>query len=761
MVKRSSHNGASHHEACDNEEPSAKRRLATQAPRASQACQACAVSKVRCDDLRVCRRCQKKRITCVRPPQVSHDSLHGPVQSRDVNSSTGPCLPTGDNQALARQRLTPRTLSSEPLNRTTSEANGSLPFQSENADTASTAVSASPLMAWSSTPRVNREPSHLDPATESFSMLDDAYHLDGILDFSMTASKDWPGVAAFDSPFGEVLITQAASFDFAVDSDTSVSHAAALLAAPTPESIVWTGSSVSQEAVQAYDATLGCWRPRSKDYAALDRAFLSIPLEEQCRMRGSMGYFDPTVTSESLSCFQRDGIVLAAADYFSTTQPPQPIASFPSIEILDELLRIFLTYQKDQPTGFLHVSTFSPSSCPMSLLMACIAAGAVFSPNPAAHKFGLAMAEQENLLTRTVPYIQSCVILSDIALWCGDKRKSEISDIMSGFPLTCTQRAIVRDTVPQISCLEISTPLPEQAQLWSACSAAEWGLIHLELRAPHGKSRLSLTDCLVDPTAIQALPPLQDGDFTRTMMAYSLLSMLVEDRRRSIVFTNHFEDSWPCQNLYGPSMARHMTVLFDETRGLVDSPRPGLAAAEFICEFHGFYSASPTYLIEALLGNERHANAREAFCRLDEWRQTRRARTAVWHAGQLFRTIRMIMPKERTDFHVFVLFHAVLCLWAFAIVGKKSPPAAAKAHNQADPNGGPKIRLDGLESLQTQRWISRDQGCPYIADASKMVGVTDRATSLISLVGDSVLESPFMMPLLELQGKMIYRRCQD
>lgn len=40
-------------------------------------------------------------------------------------------------------------------------------------------------------------------------------------------------------------------------------------------------------------------------------------------------------------------------------------------------------------------------------------------------------AERENILTRDLSYVQSLMILSEIGLWSGDKRISEISDTLS------------------------------------------------------------------------------------------------------------------------------------------------------------------------------------------------------------------------------------------------------------------------------------------------------------------------------------------
>lgn len=59
-------------EPSDDSQPSRKRGPSSRPPRASQACRSCAASKVRCDDLDICRRCLKRGVPCVRPTPVGH-----------------------------------------------------------------------------------------------------------------------------------------------------------------------------------------------------------------------------------------------------------------------------------------------------------------------------------------------------------------------------------------------------------------------------------------------------------------------------------------------------------------------------------------------------------------------------------------------------------------------------------------------------------------------------------------------------------------
>lgn len=42
-------------------------RVRRRAPRASQACEGCAIAKVRCDNNKICLRCRRRQVPCIRP----------------------------------------------------------------------------------------------------------------------------------------------------------------------------------------------------------------------------------------------------------------------------------------------------------------------------------------------------------------------------------------------------------------------------------------------------------------------------------------------------------------------------------------------------------------------------------------------------------------------------------------------------------------------------------------------------------------------
>ncbi|RSL53211.1 hypothetical protein CEP52_016606 [Fusarium oligoseptatum] len=188
----------------------------------------------------------------------------------------------------------------------------------------------------------------------------------------------------------------------------------------------------------------------------------------------------------------------------------------------------------------------------------------------------------------------------------------------------------------------------------------------------------------------------------------------------------------------------------DELRGEtdLDAPTPGSVATAFSFEFYHFNAASPNHLTEALLPNGKNFLAHEALDRLKEWRKSRLARVAVWHAGQIFRICRTTRPKYKSNLHIYALFHAALCLWTYGSVAAMRLTDAVDNRNSEAIGNRSKIRVDGVETLHSQCWISQKDATAYISKSSDGIGAMDQATELAPIPLDHPREDSFMSPLL-------------
>ncbi|KAI6752563.1 hypothetical protein HG530_013932 [Fusarium avenaceum] len=366
-------------ERLEDRQPPKKRGPSSRPPRASQACRSCAASKVRCDDLEICRRCLKRSIPCVRPTQLEQGpqmvSTEAPRAQPNLSTRTSvdgddSCI-LGSAAQIAEGQQSPSTI--EQTNLFSREGDRS---QLIDDSYATFAFPNSPISLGNSVPS---------------QLFGDIHSVDHLAEIPLTGSTEWLKNASFHAEFDASFLLPLPFVDFPGYPEDCLMQE---LTDSTPKSFKSFPSedkTIFEEAVTAYRTTLGSWKPTHEDYLAAARASLYVPLEEQARLVENLGYLNADVIDGCLSSVRRDEIIVAMIDGTQTTQSLLAVRMFPSAEILDKLLKVFLTDQETSASAFVHISTFDPSTCSLYLLIACIVAGAVKSPSSSAQKFGLGL----------------------------------------------------------------------------------------------------------------------------------------------------------------------------------------------------------------------------------------------------------------------------------------------------------------------------------------------------------------------------------
>lgn len=121
-------------------------------------------------------------------------------------------------------------------------------------------------------------------------------------------------------------------------------------------------------------------------------------------------------------------------------------------------------------------------------------------------------------------------------------------------------------------------------------------------------------------------------------------------------------------------------------------------------------------------GKEGHREARRVYASLKQWAGSRDARQALWHAGQVVREATTFAPGTLFGSYACALYHAGLTLWAYGLltngirpVHRQSlAPTATSIHQVPRSDGNGTILLDGLESGETQKFVSLNRAAPAI-----------------------------------------------
>ena len=103
--------------------------------------------------------------------------------------------------------------------------------------------------------------------------------------------------------------------------------------------------------------------------------------------------FDQRFVDEELTLGSRDKILAMVLSTCEPNRIPGVVKSFPSAELLENLMHIFLASHLSELDSWIHVPTFRSSERKPDCLGAVIVAGAVMTTIPTVRKLGFALQE--------------------------------------------------------------------------------------------------------------------------------------------------------------------------------------------------------------------------------------------------------------------------------------------------------------------------------------------------------------------------------
>jgi hypothetical protein len=161
--------------------------------------------------------------------------------------------------------------------------------------------------------------------------------------------------------------------------------------------------------IEAFKKSLWRWTPAQQDRGYAEQVNLALPYKDMSTLESR-----PTtdVLDHRLEQNSRDGIL---AMLLSTCEPaniPRVASSFPSAELLDNLLQLFSSSQLSQSDFWIHLPTFRPHGQRPEFNGIVVAAGAVLSSIPTIRKLGYAIQEAVRLALPKIVRMQKFDILN-------------------------------------------------------------------------------------------------------------------------------------------------------------------------------------------------------------------------------------------------------------------------------------------------------------------------------------------------------------
>ncbi|KAL4744644.1 hypothetical protein BDW72DRAFT_212315 [Aspergillus terricola var. indicus] len=685
------------------------RRAATGGtPRASQACSACAENHLRCDEEKPCTRCCRRNISCVVPSKFT---------DRTQDRSADLCIQDATG-----------TVEHDP------QVTGTWPQELDLAQSAVEDGHTRVIRNELTNPMFMDGPSGVQTPR-------------GMINFGLQTDLDFSLV---DLSFLESYNTQV-PFEFD-DQAYSVS------ASGSPHD---PRESASQSKPRrAWSMQRLRWRfiPDPQDHGYCEHENLLLPNGATGAPNLATGIsqepHDRPPDGESIDIHSRDkilGIVLS--------QMKQPISavlsSFPSVELLNGLIRYYLTSPFSAASTWIHRPTFQPKQVCPELLLAMAAAGAALTPDPALRKLGYAMQEVvrlqlptvfegNNTTIRDLHLHQAYLLYLEIGIWSGNSRKIEICEAFRHPLLTMVRRggrfhqsayaplpvrledssesledtwrdwayneaykrliyrlfrleaqvSMALFTAPSIAYTEMGPPLPAPLALWTASSASQW---------KEAYQSLSVTSVISRTYTLKISRGTTDLRLACCAVLHSIWGLVWEYRQLYTLLAGQSR-YWDNDLLMASRHAQLVKILKCFRMAYVNE-------APVQLNFIMMHLNVSLEEIENLATSDDPIQAWEQPA-LRDWFSSEQSRHAIWHAGQVVGAIKNLPPQALRDFMAIALYHASLILWAYGLASSH----ILESHGQelAGLVLQQKVCLDGPEGEHMQRFIALQQGLPVL-----------------------------------------------
>ncbi|KAL2165197.1 hypothetical protein VTH06DRAFT_493 [Thermothelomyces fergusii] len=516
------------------------------------------------------------------------------------------------------------------------------------------------------------------------------------------------------------------------------------------------------------------WTPGTTDNRFTEQPNLPLPTADanSARIHESRAA-GRRVVKEALRPACRDRILAIVLSTCRESSMANRVASsFPATDTIDSWINIFLAAHMCQISSWIHYGSFSLNNQWSEWLAVAAAAGAVLTPVPAFRRFGLALQEairtaiperfeENNRSITEISKVQALVLLQDVGLWCGNRRKMEIAECHLTIPIGMMRyrgrfgRSAYPDIVihpadkgqvleekwkkwhqleawkrlvfhiylrdaqvsmtqlnnPSMSYAELTLPLPYSKDLWFARSAEEFKARYLELGANSSRPPC-LGDLFRDVNALSNHALRLDLPLAIAIFLHAFWSLIWEYRQLTSIYdsaapagahantTSLLLDSRRAELMQQlESFHQHLRIFKNRHPALLRDFFPLLL---LLLHFLLFNLHAPLPDLQLFSGKEGEDQARRVYPALRSWACSADARRAMWHAAQVLKAARAFPKGTLQDFWGVAVCHAVLGVWGWGIVKRSSSSSSSSssAHGSSSVFGRVDGGRDGTEPGQ-------------------------------------------------------------
>lgn len=274
---------------------------------------------------------------------------------------------------------------------------------------------------------------------------------------------------------------------------------------------------------------------------------------------------------------------------------------------------------------------------------------------------------------------------------------------------------------PLVSSAQMLLPLPASLRMWRA-DAATWRELYVSKSPPSQSALPSIIDIFGDLTLLDGLEDVADRRLCCLAACHAAAHEVWYFRQQAQLLQHHNKQNKRDRRLAHTSRQRELLDDLSALKMYCDFQQgewPEIALTLEFLTMLLFVSVDDIQLFSGRAGEE---EARKVYPRIREWTENSEARTAVYHAGQVFRLASTFEKSKLRDFYAVVVYHSALLLWVYGLnsanTARKSraqTPTGERTPTVAEPFSPAKrtlIYVDGDDYKACQAFQVLGRGLP-------------------------------------------------
>lgn len=272
------------------------------------------------------------------------------------------------------------------------------------------------------------------------------------------------------------------------------------------------------------------------------------------------------------------------------------------------------------------------------------------------------------------------------------------------------QASVAFQKPPQMSFSEIELDLPMSRDLWLAESASEWREVYLRKQWVNVPSFI---EAMQKPEILQQVANLID---------INVCAM--------VIIAGYWGQIWRLMDstkLYSSTRAAYRLSLMTEQDELYRDLVAGAMDMSSLCknepvvvlfsEFFLMVSHVSPEDVQRFAGKSGADESRKASDTFRKWVHTSNSRIAIWHAGQVLRAAKRLMPTHLKEFYAVAVYFASLTLWIYGIMLEecRSGTMLSKGITESSSDSTSHVILNETETVNVNTFRVMNKGTPGLA----------------------------------------------